>query len=140
MAYQTVKDHIAKMLKAKGFIESKEVFSFDEASDQSTHKKFRIQRDTIDMDAEGTEYLATLVRPLFNYTVSLGFKLAAQQQTLDYDVAQNQVDLLIAYMNNPANYSSAMVKMKTTTVTIAQVDEHLEVEIKLEVLDDITLT
>ena len=140
MGYQSVKDHISKMLKAKGFIESKEVFSFEEGSDQSTNKKFMLEREEIDLQAEGTEYLAYIVRPRFLYKLTLGFKIAAQSQIMDYDISQNLVDTIIAYLNNPANYSSAMVKMKTTNLTTHLVDEHLEVLIQLEVLDDITLT
>lgn len=140
MGYQSVKDHITKMLKTKGFVESKEVFSFEESSDQVTNKKFLIEREEIDLNAEGTEYLAYIVRPLFRYKLTLGFKISVQSQILDYDVSQILIDTIIAYLNNPANYSSAMVKMKTGNVKTQLVDEHLEATIQLEVLDDITLT
>ena len=140
MGYQSVKDHISKMLKTKGFVESKEVFSFEEGSDQSTHKKFTLEREEIDMDAEGTEYIVNLVRPLFLYKLTLGFKISAQSQIMDYDISQNIVDTVIAYLNNPANYNTVLVKMKTSNLKTQLVDEHLEVVIQLEVLDDITLT
>lgn len=140
MGYQAVKEGISKMLKAKGFIESKAVFDFEQETDQSINKKFLIQRPNISLDGEGTEYLATLVRPNFGYKLMLGFKLAEQTPVLDYDVSQILIDVLIAYFNNPVNYTGFCVRMKTKTVETREVDEHLEIEIALEVIDDITLT
>lgn len=140
MGYQAVKDGIAKLLKVKGFVESNNVFSFEQESDQSTMKKFRIERDEIDFTADGVEFLNTLVRPKFSYKVALGFKLAEQKERMDYDIAQIAVDQLIAYMNNPPNYTAFCIKLEMRTVKSVQVDDHLEVEIKMEVLDDITLS
>jgi hypothetical protein len=140
MGYQTIKEGIGKMMKAKGFMDSPAIFTFEEETDQNLNKKFRLERDEIDLQAEGVEYLATLVRPVFNYTLTLGFKLAAERQGLDYDVSQNLVDTILAYFCNPVNYTTYCIKIKVKHVISRLVDEHLEVEFKLEVLDDITLT
>lgn len=140
MAYNSIKDGIAKMLKAKGFTESPDIFTFEEGSDQSTDKKFRIERPNVSTDGEGVEFLQTLVRPVFTYKVVLGFKLSEQSEIIDYDVAQILLDTIIAYFNNPANYTSFCIKMKTRSIDSQLVDDHLETEVILEVLDDITLT
>lgn len=139
MAYQTIKEGIAKMLKAKGFLESKDPFTFEEGSDQSTHKRFRIERPLVDCEADGVEFLSMLVRPVFGYRVTLGFKLADQTAIVDYDVAQILIDNIVAYLNNKTNYETICIKIKTRTVETRLVDEHLEAEINLEVIDDITL-
>lgn len=139
MGYQAIKGRIAKMLATKGFTESDQVFDFEQASDQSTDKKFQIQRPLVDCEADGVEFLQTLIRPVFEYRVALGFKLSAEKQRIDYDVSQNLLDTVIAYFNNPANWGTDVIKMKTKRVETRQVDEHLEAEITLEVIDDITL-
>ena len=139
MGYQTIKDGIGKMLVAKGFIESNSVFDFEQESDQSTDKKFQVQRPVIDCEADGVVFLQTIVRPKFEYRVMLGFKLADNRQQIDYDVSQNLLDTVVAYFNNPTNYQAFCIMMKTRRVETRLVDEHLEAEITLEVTDDITL-
>lgn len=139
MGYQSIKDGISKMLKAKGFVESDEVFDFEEGSDESTDRKFRVERPTFTTDGEGSLFLQTIVRPLFSYRVVLGFKVSPQRQTVDYDVSQIAVDQIIAYFNNPTNYQSFCIKMRTVGGETRLVDEHIEAEINLEVLDDVAL-
>ena len=139
MGYQAIKDGIGKMLVAKGFAESSSVFDFEQESDQSIDKKFQIQRLTIDTEAEGVVFLQTIVRPKFDYLVRLGFKLSEEKQQLDYDVSQNILDTVVAYFNNPTNYGSFCILMKTRRVESRLVDGHLEAEVNLEVQDDITL-
>lgn len=140
MGYQAIKDGISKMLKAKGFVESDQAFSFDESSDQSTHKKFMIERPAVSLEAEGVEFLATLVRPVSDFKITLGFKLSEKSVQMDYDVAQILIDTLIAYFNNPVNYTAYCIKMKIRSLETRRVDDHLEAEISLEVVDDITLS
>ena len=139
MGYQTIKEGIGKMLLAKGFYESGDVFNFKDESDQNVDKKFRVQRPEIDAEGEGVEFLQTLVRPIFTYKIFLGFKISVSKQTFDYDVSQNLLDVVIAYFNNPTNYTSYCIMMKTKKIKTDLVDDHLEVEIDLEVIDDITL-
>lgn len=139
MGYQAIKDGISKMLVTKGFMESSSVFDFEQESDQSIDKKFQVQRPTIDTAADGVVFLQTLVRPLFEYRVVLGFKLSSERQQLDYDVSQNLLDTIVAYFNNPTNYGSYCIIMRTRRVETRLVDDHLEAEITLEVQDDIAL-
>lgn len=139
MGYQTIKDGIGKMLAAKGFTESNEVFSFDAESDQSIQKKYRVERPEIDFAGDEVQFLQTLVRPRFEYRVSLGFKLSAEKQRFDYDVAQNLVDVIIAYFCNPVNYTAYAIKIEPRSIKSDELDGRLEVEILLTVIDDITL-
>jgi len=140
MGYQTIRDGIATMLIAKNFTESQDVFDFASESDQSISKKFRIQRPEVSLEGPGTEYIATLVRPISTYTIALGFKLTPARARFDYDVSQNLIDTIIAYLNNPTNYSSYCISIKTKKLETALVDDHLETTIQLEVLDDINLS
>jgi hypothetical protein len=139
MGYQDIKGGIAKMLVAKGFAESGQVFNFKDESDASISKKFRIERPEVDLEAEGVEFLNDIVRPVFIFNVALGFKIGTEKQTFDYDVSQNLIDTIIAYFNHPTNYTTFCIKMKTTKITTELIDDHLEALIRLEVLDNITL-
>lgn len=139
MAYQDIKIGISKMLISKGFADSGQVFNFKDETDASVSKKFRIERREIDFDAEGVEFLNNLVRPVFRFTIALGFKIGTEKQTFDYDVSQNLIDTLIAYFNNPVNYTSFCIKMKTRKISTEVVEDHLEALIDIEVLDNITL-
>lgn len=139
MGYQTIKDGIGTMLRAKGFNESSDVFNFSSESDQSTHKRYRVTRNEFAIEGAGTEYISVLVRPKFTFTLALGFKISAERALFDYDVAQNLIDTVIAYFNNPASYSGYAIMMKTTKGGLEMVKDHMEALITLEVHDDIAL-
>lgn len=127
------------MLNAQNFHESEDVFTFSSEGDQ-VDRQFRIQRPSVDLEGEDTAYLINFIRPACRYKLFLAFRLAANQTVGDYDVAQNVIDVVVSYLNNPTNYQGYAVKMKTAKVEISIVEDHLEAEIDLEVRDDITLT
>ena len=139
MGYQTIKDGIRAMLISKEFVESEDPFSFEGEGDQ-TDRKFRIERAEVDLEADGTEFLINLIRHVSRFKLVLCFRLASEQRIGDYDVSQNVVDVLLSYFNNPTNYQSYAIKMKTNRVKTTLNEDRMEAEIDLEVLDDITLT
>lgn len=140
LAYTTHKNGIVKLFIQKGFVESKQVFNFNEASDASTNKKFLFLRPEIDLEGDGVEFLNDIVRPVFKYKIVMGFKISPEKQTFDYEVAQDIIDTVIAYLSNPTNYIGFCIKLKIKTISIDEVDEHLEAVTDIEVLDNITLT
>lgn len=137
--YSNHKDGIAKLLVTKGFNESKSQFTFDEESDQSFDKKFIIIRPEINTEGDGAEYLQDRLRPRFSYKVILGFKLTQNKGTFDYEVAQNLIDSILAYLNNPANYTDFCIKLHVISVSEEKVDNHLESTLSIDIIDDLLL-
>lgn len=140
MGYTAHKDGIAKLLIAKGFTQSKNIFDFKNESDQSIKKKFRITRPEIDTEGENAEFLQDRTRPEFTYSVVIGFELGQQKQTFDYEVAHNLVDTIFAHLNNPVNYTSFCIKLHVTAMTETEIDNYLEVTLTMVILDDLLHT
>lgn len=138
MSYQTVKEGLVKVLMKQGFTEGQDVFSFDDESDQSINRKYRLDRSEIGFD--NAEYLNGLLRPEATYTLGLAFKMSNEKPRFDYDVAQNVTDALTAYIANPANFVAFCTILKINGIKSEAKDGFLEVTFALRITDDLTLT
>lgn len=140
MGYRAHKEGIKTILQKQGYIESPQVFDFKEDSDTGLNRRFLFERTDVEFSGDGVEFLIDIVRPINRYQIKIGFKLSPSAPRSDYDVSQQQLDVLISCLCNPVNYSSFCIKLQPIKISTVQVEDHIETVMAVEILDNITLT
>lgn len=135
MSYLSVKDYCTKRLATFQYFEASSVFNTDEQGDNQYGKVFQFENPSTALNDGST--ICDRFYPERNITIKITRKLPEANQFSDYDEFQDELDFIIADLQDPDNFKNSIRNVKYSSHTVEAVSDYMLATINLEVEDEI---
>ena len=138
MGYQAVRNGLAGIVKAAGFIESKSVTDFVGVSPREFDKRFIIKSVSGELDEETQETLVDRFYDEQEWEIHLAIPRSENNDTVNRDNLGRDKDTVIKEVDDPANWSSYVRLQKYLSWEITEELSYFLLIIKVKIIDVIT--
>ena len=104
--YDTLKNGIVARLKSLGYIESKDVFDFDDASQHTYNKEFILTCESGEMDEEQSETMVGRFYDVQQWGILIAFNKSEHNDVINRDMLHREKDAILKDIDNPTNWES----------------------------------
>jgi len=131
--YQTVKEGIALLLNALGYMEASKITEFKNAPVHEYGNRYILKC------LSGENQNNTIIDrfdDMQEWQVQIAFERSEQNDIIQYDVAHRAKDAIIKSLDKPSNWTSFVKILKYNSWELVETPNYFIIDIRLEIIDE----
>lgn len=134
MSFDNTKNYLRNRMEGLGYAESKEPFTFENASAREFGKTFILRI----LEGEGSMDLNTEFIDQQTWSVSIAFKRSDHNDVINRDDMYRSIEAIIKDLDNPSNYVGTIRLMRYSNWIVEEEENYFLLRITIEIQDRIT--
>ena len=138
MSYDLVRNGIAGIINALGYIQSSEAIDFASASVNEYGNTFILKCLSGDSDDEVSPTLNKGFYDIQKWQIQIAFERSAQSEASNYDILHRKRDAILADIDDPSKWGTYVRLQKYQSWSVQEFKNYLVLTIELKIIDTYT--